>query len=238
MLDKTTGENIKLGLDNTAQEQRKLIEKLDAQRAVEVRRGLPTAQIDRKLRSARDDLQVTEAFRDRGEIRDSTFEDNATITPWLREPISKVTKNPELVLYKLKTNAYKFSWMLIPLSVPFMWLLFPFSRRFRLYDHTVFVTYSLCFMSLLAITALALTSAGLTNVAGLLFFLPPRSLVLPTERRVWSDPRCGALAHFGASGVYEPYSYALHNHLSRAWGVRVECSPTHLESRIAAFSLR
>ena len=30
-----------------------------------------------------------------------------------------------------------------------MWLLFPFSRRFRLYDHTVFVTYSLCFMMLL-----------------------------------------------------------------------------------------
>ena len=32
------------------------------------------------------------------------------------------------------------------MSVPFVWLLFPFSRRFRLYDHTVFVTYSLCFM--------------------------------------------------------------------------------------------
>ena len=45
-------------------------------------------------------------------------------------------KNPELVFYKLKTNAYKFSWALIPISVPFVWLLFPFSRRFRLYDHT------------------------------------------------------------------------------------------------------
>ena len=55
--------------------------------------------------------------------------------------------------YKLKTNAYKFSWLLIPLSVPFVWLLFPFSRRFRLYDHTVFVTYSLCFMSLLVVPA-------------------------------------------------------------------------------------
>ncbi len=41
------------------------------------------------------------------------------------------------------------SWLLIPLSLPFMWLLFPFSRRFRLYDHVVFVTYSLGFMTLL-----------------------------------------------------------------------------------------
>ena len=53
------------------------------------------------------------------------------------------------MLFKLKSNGYKYSWALIPLSVPFVWLLFPFSSRFRLYDHTVFVTYSLCFMLLL-----------------------------------------------------------------------------------------
>ena len=63
-------------------------------------------------------------------------------------PVSKAARNPELLLYKLKNNAYKFSWALIPLSVPFVWLLFPFSRRFRLYDHMVFVTYSLAFMTL------------------------------------------------------------------------------------------
>ena len=174
MLDGTTGENIRQGINNTAQEQRELVDRLETQRADEARRGLPTTEIERRLRGARDDLQVTEALRVRGQVTESgAGKEQATITPWLREPIQKIAKNPELVVYKLKTNAYKFSWMLIPISVPFMWLLFPFSRRFRLYDHTVFVTYSLSFMSLLAIGALLLSLAHLGSVAGILFFIPP-----------------------------------------------------------------
>jgi hypothetical protein len=62
---------------------------------------------------------------------------------------------------------------IIPLSVPFVWLLFPFSRRYRLYDHTVFVTYSLCFMSLLVVSGLIFGAAGLTGLAGLLWLIPP-----------------------------------------------------------------
>jgi hypothetical protein len=56
--------------------------------------------------------------------------------------------------------------------VPFVWLLFPFSRRFRVYDHTVFVTYSLCFMMLLlsAGTVVGLVSESL---ASFLWFVPP-----------------------------------------------------------------
>jgi len=63
--------------------------------------------------------------------------------------MEKALANPALVLYKLQANAYKFAWALIPLSLPFMWLLFPFSRRFHTYDHFVFVTYSISFMLLL-----------------------------------------------------------------------------------------
>ena len=74
--------------------------------------------------------------------------------------LENAKNNPELVFYKLKTNAYKFSWALIPISVPFVWLLFPFSRRFRLYDHIVFVTYSLCFMMLLLVDRDAGRPAG------------------------------------------------------------------------------
>ena len=77
------------------------------------------------------------------------------------------------MLYKLKTNTYKFSWALIPLSVPFLWLLFPFSRRFHLYDHTVFVTYSLCFMSMLLIAGMLFGWVGLGAIAGLLALIPP-----------------------------------------------------------------
>ncbi|MDP9414521.1 MAG: DUF3667 domain-containing protein, partial [Pseudomonadota bacterium] len=71
--------------------------------------------------------------------------------PALDKAMEKAEKNPSLVLYKLQTNAYKFSWALIPISVPFVWLLFLRRRRYRqfgAYDHTVFVTYSISFMTL------------------------------------------------------------------------------------------
>jgi NAD-dependent aldehyde dehydrogenases len=87
--------------------------------------------------------------------------------------IKKFRANPDLAAYKLQTYAYKYSWALIPISVPFLWLLFPFSRRFHLYDHTVFVTYSLCFMTLLMITAMLAGAVGAGWVGGLLFFVPP-----------------------------------------------------------------
>ena len=63
--------------------------------------------------------------------------------------MEKAFANPALILYKFQANAYKFAWALIPLSLPFMWLLYPFSRRFHTYDHFVFVTYSISFMLLL-----------------------------------------------------------------------------------------
>ncbi len=72
---------------------------------------------------------------------------------WLQDTWEKAKANPKLLLYKLQTNAYKLSWLLIPLSLPFVWLLFPFSRKFRMYDHTVFVTYSISFMTMLVVVA-------------------------------------------------------------------------------------
>ena len=174
LMDPQAAEKITLGINNTVKEQKETITKLEAERAKAVTEGQATDRIDRRLADAREELQVTEAFRDRGEIIDSrTPEQKANVAPWLRYPIEKIAKNPDLLAYKLKTNAYKFSWMLIPLSVPFMWLMFPFSSRWRLYDHTVFVTYSLCFMSLLAIAALLLVKAGQANAAGLLMFVVP-----------------------------------------------------------------
>ena len=46
--------------------------------------------------------------------------------------------------------------MLIPLSVPFLWLVLFWKRRFGLYDHVVFVTYSISFLTLLLV-ALAIS---------------------------------------------------------------------------------
>ena len=112
------------------------------------------------------------ALKERG-VEPETFSfDTEGLPGWLAPGLENVKNNPELVFYKLKTNAYKFSWALIPISVPFVWLLFPFSRRFRMYDHIVFVTYSLCFMMLLLVTAtlVGLLAPGVEDLACL---VPP-----------------------------------------------------------------
>src|SRR5690349_10816570 len=92
---------------------------------------------------------------------------------WIRPFIKNAKDNPDLVSMKVQDAASKYSWLLIPFSVPFMWLLFPFRRRYNTYDHTVFVTYSLSFMMMLAIVAGLLVAVGLTPLASLLFFVPP-----------------------------------------------------------------
>lgn len=75
---------------------------------------------------------------------------------WLARKWLQAKDNPTLLLYKLKTSAYKFSWALIPLSLPFIWLLFPLRRDVGLYDHAIFATYSLAFMSLFAVVGASL----------------------------------------------------------------------------------
>lgn len=84
-------------------------------------------------------------------------------------------ESPKLLAYKLKTAGYKYSWALIPLSVPFMWVLFFWRRDIHLYDHAVFVTYSLCFMMLFAILLSISASAGLSAAiwGPALAFVPP-----------------------------------------------------------------
>jgi hypothetical protein len=57
--------------------------------------------------------------------------------------------NPEYGWYKIQNTAYKFSFLLVPLSLPFVAFLFLFKKDVTLYDHVVFILYSLSFMSLL-----------------------------------------------------------------------------------------
>jgi Protein of unknown function (DUF3667) len=92
--------------------------------------------------------------------------------------LGKWNKNPSLMLYKLQTNGYKFSWLLIPLSIPFVWLVFAWKRRFKAYDHAIFVTYSLSFMSLLFIAVSLAGSLGapVAFVVLPLLIIPPLHL--------------------------------------------------------------
>lgn len=75
--------------------------------------------------------------------------------------VLKKLQNPDLALYKLQQTMYKFAFLLVPLSIPFVALLFLWKRGFTLYDHGVFVLYSLTFMAmLLMLMVLSATIAG------------------------------------------------------------------------------
>ena len=149
---------------------------LEAQRGKIVAAGKDASSVDRKIVSAKEDLAALEKLRREGAtvVPTTVGENNwKSSIPALDELLGKARANPDLVLYKLQSSAYKYSWLLIPLSVPFVWLLFPFSRRFGLYDHTVFVTYSLCFMTLLVVALSAAGWLGLPLVGVAAVFVPP-----------------------------------------------------------------
>lgn len=80
----------------------------------------------------------------------------------LKGAVEQASDNPALLAYKLKTTGYKFSWALIPLSVPFMWLLFFWRRDIHAYDHAIFVTYSISFMMLFAVVVTLLYDLGVS----------------------------------------------------------------------------
>lgn len=84
-------------------------------------------------------------------------------------------KNPQLALYKVQSKIYKFSFLLVPLSLPWLWLMFAFRRDVRMYDHAVFALYSISFMSLLFIVGMIALELDVTNGTffGLLFLVAP-----------------------------------------------------------------
>ena len=69
---------------------------------------------------------------------------------------AKKLMNPDLALYKIQQTFYKFAFLLVPLSIPFMAVLFLWRRRATLYDHGVFVLYSLTFVVLAGLIAMGL----------------------------------------------------------------------------------
>jgi hypothetical protein len=146
---------------------------LERERAAAVKAGQPTAAIDKRLKDVRDDVEgllAANAMVNGGSPEDlSSAIKVDTGVKSLDEPFKKALKNPKLLLYKLQSSAYKFSWALIPLSLPFMWLIFAWKREYKLYDHAVFVTYSLAFMMQLLIAMALVAAIGGPSAAALLF---------------------------------------------------------------------
>lgn len=187
-LDPDAGRAMQTELASEVREARADVRELEADRAEALREGRSTAAIDSRLTEARAELMAVQAAQVRKFDTDALESDD--MPGWLGGMVDKASKNPDLLFYKLKTNAYKFSWALIPISVPFVWLLFPWSRRFRMYDHTVFVTYSLCFMTMLLIVG-SLIGLVEASIAGMLWLIPPFHMY-------WQLKGTYALSRFGA----------------------------------------
>jgi hypothetical protein len=93
-------------------------------------------------------------------LRDGARNGNLTVNtgfPALDERILHSFENPDLALYKVQQAAYKFSFLLVPISLPFIWLLFVWRRGLTLYDHVVFTLYSLSFASMVFVVVALLS---------------------------------------------------------------------------------
>ncbi len=151
--------------------------KTEAQRAAAVKAGTSTSDLDTQAYALRATIRALEraSGTTKDGARDFTFTDLKTGWPRLDHGIDKANANPGLIVYKLQTSAYKYSWGLIPLSVPFMALLFLWRRRHHLYDHAIFVTYSIAFMMLMTIVLILAGVAGLPEgwIVLAAFLVPP-----------------------------------------------------------------
>lgn len=180
------------------------IARLEARRDAARAAGEPVAGIEKELADLRTATTTIAAIEQRDLASAIKFGDGARDNPTVAaivHAVNKVRANPALFAYKIQSTAYKFSWLLIPISVPFVWLLFPFSRRFHLYDHTVFVTYSIAFVTIL----LGLQSLGAVWNWNWLAILPGIYVPLHMYRHLrgtYGVTRFGAIWRTAALGLF------------------------------------
>jgi len=212
---------------------RERLESLRARRADRVAHGRDPAEIDARIRDAEATMQLQQRIFSEtialiaGEDQrlrsqrpagapenmkddDSRVDVNVTEQPsrieWINEAWRNAKRNPELLVFRLQTNAYKFSWALIPISLPFLWLLFLHRRRYwryKAFDHTVFVTYSIAFMSLGLIVLSLLRPLGVGDTfMGLAIMLIPPVHIYRQLRGAYALSRFSALWRTAALLVF------------------------------------
>jgi hypothetical protein len=201
------------------------IAKLKAEIAAAQKAGMPTNAISDKLA----DVQKAETLLDnmsgglngKGPAIDFNFTDlNFPGANRINEAVIHAKENPQLLIYKIQSNAYKYSWALIPLSVPFVWLLFFWRRRFKMYDHAVFVTYSLSFMMLAGTICAIFIQFPTTEVVGglALAFVPPIHMYRQLHQ-AYETSRFGAFWRMCALTVFAITAFGLFVMLIVALGV-------------------
>lgn len=86
------------------------------------------------------------------ELREAARDDEFTVVAGnetLNERVRSKFENPDLALYQIQDAASRFSFLLAPLSLPFIMLLFLWKRGVTLYDHMAYALYALAFAAML-----------------------------------------------------------------------------------------
>lgn len=86
------------------------------------------------------------------ELRDAVDRGDVTVNlgnAYLNDRAIATLRNPDLAIYRVQEAASKFSFLLAPLSLPFIALLFLWKRGTTFYDHVVYALYALSFASIL-----------------------------------------------------------------------------------------
>ncbi len=113
-----------------------------------------------------------DAMREAAASKDSKFDLG---DPGTERKLRAAFANPEFVVYKMKQKGYKLSFLLVPLSLPWLMLMFAWKRDAKTYDHVVFLLYSISFMSMLAMIGSVLFALNVGNTllyGALLFWIP------------------------------------------------------------------
>lgn len=178
-LDRTASETVtararaERDLGEQVVQARKKVALLEARLAEKERLGQPVALLRKELRDTRAGLGLLETAEQAVSRKSLDFDTSSAITgiPAVDSAVAHVAENPQLFLYKMQSSAYKYSWALILLSTPFMMLLFINRRDLKLFDHAIFVTYSISFMMILFIIAMVV--GRYTGWAGVLALVVP-----------------------------------------------------------------
>jgi Protein of unknown function (DUF3667) len=177
-------------------------------RAESASKGLDTARMDLVLSDLRGDLAELEAAGKQLSAYGTTLTIGGEVitgqageSGWLSKRLGDAKQNPDLLVFRLKNAAYKFSWVLVPLTLPLIWLLFARRRDVSLYHHAIFGIYSLSFVSLLAIVAASLLSIGAGVVGALLMAIVPPVHMFQQLRGAYQLGRWSALWRTAALAV-------------------------------------
>jgi hypothetical protein len=129
------------------------IAKIEAAISAAKKAGTSTLDLEANLAGERMGLNImnnTATFIEKGtDAKAEDFDIDIFGIKSLNQAAKQAMDNPQLVMYKVQSSAYKYAWLLIIMSTPFVWLIFAWRRQYMVFDHAVFVTYSLCFMLLL-----------------------------------------------------------------------------------------